>query len=86
MELVVDGMTQDQARAKVAAKASELGLDVPLLVCTADDLIAARTALGVDLGALPQTFTYDHRGALVDQHEGTATREEFAALALDAQR
>jgi len=23
---------------------------------------------------------------VVDQHEGTATREEFAALALDAQR
>lgn len=86
MELVVDGVTVDQARAKVAAKASELGLDFPVLVCTADDLIAARQALGVDLGALPQTFTYDRRGVLVDQHEGMATREQFAALAQDAQR
>lgn len=86
MELVVDGVTVDQACAKVAAKARDLGLDFPLLVCTADDLIAARNALGVDLGALPQTFTYDRRGALVDQHEGMATREEFAALAQDAQR
>lgn len=81
LELVVPNVTLEQAQAKVADKARELGLDFPLLLCTADDLIAARDALGIDLGALPQTFAYDRSGALVEQHEGTATRAEFAALA-----
>lgn len=81
LELVVPNVTLAQAQAKVAEKARELGLDFPLLLCTADDLIAARDALGIDLGALPQTFAYDRSGALVEQHEGIATRAEFAALA-----
>lgn len=81
LELVVPNVTVERAHAKVADKARELGLDFPLLLCTADDLIAAREALGIDLGALPQTFAYDRSGALVEQHEGIATREQFAALA-----
>jgi thiol-disulfide isomerase/thioredoxin len=81
LELVVPNVTVEQAQVKVADKARELGLDFPLLLCTADDLIAAREALGIDLGALPQTFAYDRSGALVEQHEGIATREQFAALA-----
>lgn len=85
MELVVDGATLATATAKVAAKARELaaahpGLEVAFLLCTAEDLIGARAGLGVDLGALPQTFVYDGRGQQVGHHEGRADREQFAAL------
>ena len=38
------------------------------------------------LAAVPQTLTYDRTGALVAQHEGIATAEEFAALAKAAER
>lgn len=85
MELVVDGATLATATAKVAAKARELaalhpGLEVAFLLCTAEDLIAARAGLGVELGALPQTFVYDGQGRQVGHHEGRAGREQFAAL------
>jgi len=80
MELVIDGVTPEQALAKVHAKASQLGLDFPLLVCTADDLIAVRRDLDIDLGALPQTLAYDRSGALVQQHEGVADEAGFAEL------
>lgn len=80
MEMVVAGVTEQQALAKVQAKATQLGMDFPLLVCTADDLIAARRDLDIDLGALPQTLAYDRNGVMVQQHEGVADEDGFAAL------
>lgn len=80
MELVIAGVTAEQALAKVHAKATELGMDFPLLICTADDLIQARRDLDIDLGALPQTLAYDRNGAMVQQHEGVADEDGFAAL------
>ncbi len=66
-------------------KAAQLGLDFEQLVCT-DDLLSLRAAIGVELGALPQTLVYDRSGKLVEQHEGRASATEFAALAAAAMR
>ncbi|MBX3462759.1 MAG: TlpA family protein disulfide reductase [Planctomycetes bacterium] len=75
-----------EALDRAGRKALELGLDVPVLVCTDDDMNTIRRALGVELGGLPQTLTYDRGGRLVAQHEGMATAGEFAALAAAAER
>ena len=72
--------------AKARAKAEELHLDFPVLVCTDDDMNRIRKVLGVELGGFPQTLTYDRTGKLVAQHEGIADAGEFSALASDAER
>ncbi len=79
-------VSAEQAVPKATAKAQELGFDVPLLVCTDDEMKNIRAAIGVELGGLPQTLTYDRKGALVTQHEGIASVEEFAAMAKAAER
>lgn len=81
MEQLGLDMTVAQAVARATAKAKELGLDVPVLVCTDDEMTTIRKLLGVELGGLPQTLTYDRRGQLVQQHEGIADAAGFAALA-----
>ena len=86
MEFAVDGATPESARSKVAAKARELGIDFPVVVCTEGDLIALRDALGLDLGALPQTVAYARDGSVAAIHDGTGTAVEFANLARDAER
>ncbi len=75
-----------EAVPKATAKAQELGFDVPVLVCTDDEMKTIRAVLGVELGGLPQTLTYDRAGKRVAQHEGPASAEEFAALAKAAAR
>lgn len=84
MEQLGLDLTVEQAVAKATAKAKELGFDVPVLVCTDDEMTKIRQVLGVEIGGLPQTLTYDRAGKLVHQHEGPADAEEFAALAKDA--
>jgi thiol-disulfide isomerase/thioredoxin len=86
MEQLGLDLSTDAAIAKAGAKAKELGLDVPVLVCTDDEMTTIRKALGVELGGLPQTLTYDRAGKLVQQHEGIADAAEFAALAAAAER
>ena len=81
MEQLGLDLTVEQAVAKAGKKAKELGLDVPVLVCTDDEMSKIRAQLGVELGGLPQTLTYDRAGKLVQQHEGQADADEFAALA-----
>ena len=84
MEQLGLDLTVEQAVAKATTKAKELGFDVPVLVCTDDEMTKIRQVLGVEIGGLPQTLTYDRAGKLVHQHEGPADAEEFAALAKDA--
>lgn len=79
-------LTTDEAVAKAKAKALELGIDFPVLVCTDTDMQVIRPALGVEIGGLPQTLTWDRRGTFVHQHEGMATKDEFAAMAKAAAR
>lgn len=86
MEQMGLDVTTAQAVAQAAAKAKELGLDFPNLVCTDDDMKVVREALGVELGGLPQTLTYDREGRLVAQHEGKASADEFAELCAAAAR
>ena len=86
MEQLGLDLTVDQAVAKAGAKAKELGLDVPVLVCTDDEMTTIRRVLGVELGGLPQTLAYDRAGKLVQQHEGPADADEFAAMAKAAAR
>lgn len=86
MEQLGLDLSAEAAVAKAGAKARELGLDVPVLVCTDDEMPTIRKVLGVELGGLPQTLTYDRAGELVQQHEGIADAAEFAALAAAAER
>ena len=79
-------LTDAQAVAQAKQKALELGIDAPVLVCTTTDMPAIRKALGVEIGGLPQTLTWDRAGKLVQQHEGIATKDEFAAMAQAAER
>ncbi|MFO1077190.1 MAG: TlpA disulfide reductase family protein [Planctomycetota bacterium] len=79
-------LTTEQAVERVRAKATELGIDVPVIVCTDDEMPKIRTVLGVKLGGLPQTLVYDREGNLTTQHEGSATAAEFAAMASAALR
>ncbi len=82
------GITSDAATAvaRVAAKAAELALPLPVVVCTDDEMPTIRAALGVELGGLPQTLVYDRSGRLVLQHEGLADGAQFAAFAAAAER
>jgi thiol-disulfide isomerase/thioredoxin len=86
MEQLGADITAAQATALASAKAHELQLDFPVLVCTDDDMNVIRRVLGVEIGGLPQTLTYGRGGTLVAQHEGMASAEEFAALAAAAER
>ena len=86
MEQMAFDLTDAQAIAKAQTKANELGLDFPNFVCTDDDMKVVRAVLGVELGGLPQTLTYDRSGALVTQHEGKASADEFAELGAAAER
>ena len=86
MEQMGAELTVQQAVAAARAKAEELGIDVPVLVCTDDEMKVVREVLGVELGGLPQTLTYDRTGRLVVQHEGMAAKDEFEQLARDAER
>lgn len=86
MERMADDIAVDAALAKVRKKADELHLDVPVLLCTDDDMNVVRKVLGVELGGFPQTLTYDRTGKLVEQHEGMADAEQFAELARAAER
>lgn len=81
LERVVDDVTVAQAVAKVERAAERLQLDFPLLVCTADEIAALRPVLGPDFGVLPHTWVHDAAGTVVAHHEGSASAEEFAALA-----
>jgi YD repeat-containing protein len=86
MEHLAADLTPAQAIEKARSKAEELGIDFPVLVCTDDEMNVIRQALEVELGGLPQTFTYDRAGRLVAVHEGMASAEEFAAMARAAER
>lgn len=86
LERQSEGQSIDDIAAKVRATMERLSMDVPVLVCIEDDLLAVRRALGFDLGGLPQTLAYDRRGEVAAHHEGVATREEFAELARLAER
>lgn len=86
MEQMGLDLTEAEAVARATAKAQELGLDFPNLVCTDDDMKVVREVLGVELGGLPQTLTYDREGRLVAQHEGKASADEFAELCSAAAR
>lgn len=86
MERFLPGTTAADAEAKVRAALPRLRLDVPVLVCTEVNGEVMRDALGIDVGALPVTWLIDRRGAPVSLHEGKASRDEFAALAAQAER
>jgi thiol-disulfide isomerase/thioredoxin len=86
MEQLGADVTIPQALAQARSKAEQLQLDFPVLVCTDDDMNVIRRVLGVEIGGLPQTLTYDRGGKLVTQHEGMASAAEFAALAAAAER
>lgn len=79
-------LTTEEAVAKAKAKALELGIDFPVLVCTDTEMNVIRQALGVEIGGLPQSLTWDRAGKFVHQHEGMATKDEFAAMAQAAER
>jgi thiol-disulfide isomerase/thioredoxin len=79
-------ITVAQAQERAANKLAELGIDLPMLLCTDDEMPVIRRVLGVELGGLPQTLTYDRTGKLVAQHEGIATAAEFQSLAATAAR
>jgi thiol-disulfide isomerase/thioredoxin len=86
MEQMGDAKSVDEALARVRARAPELGIDFPVLVCTDDEMRTVREVLGVELGGLPQTLVYDRQGRLVMQHEGRAGEAEFAGLAARGER
>lgn len=86
MEFAVDGATADLADQKVRAKLAQLGLDFAVVICTEGDLIALRDALGLELGALPQTVAYDRAGEVAAIHDGVGTAAEFAELGKLAER
>lgn len=84
MEQYGDAKTAEEAVARVTAKAPQLEIDFPLLVCTDDSIHVVRRALGVELGGLPQTIVYDAAGKVVGHHEGMADEAEFRELAARA--
>ena len=84
LEQYARDMTDEQAVEKAGAKARELGLDIPTLVCTDDEMQVIRDGIGVEIGGLPQTLAYDREGKLVAHHEGVATRAQFEELAARA--
>jgi thiol-disulfide isomerase/thioredoxin len=86
MERFVPGTSADAAAAQVRAALPRLHLDYPVLVCTEASGEVLRQTLGVDVGALPISWTIDRRGATVAVHEGKADRGAFAALAASAER
>lgn len=86
MEFAVDGATADSAEQKVRAKVASLGLDFAVVVCTEGDLVALRDALGLDLGALPQTVAYDRAGEVAAIHDGVGGAADFAELGKLAER
>lgn len=74
------------AQERAGQKLRDLGIDLPALLCTDDEMPVIRRGLGVEIGGLPQTLAYDGAGKLVQQHEGMATAAEFSALAAAAAR
>lgn len=85
MECAPKGVTPEQGLRKVLERRPDLGIDFPVLVCSEGDLLAVRQALSMDVGELPVTFAFDRAGALVDRHDGKATRAEFLELATAAE-
>jgi thiol-disulfide isomerase/thioredoxin len=86
LERSSEGQTQESIMDKVVNVADKLKMDFPILICTEDDLIAVREALGFDMGGLPQTVAFDAAGTLVDHHEGLATEAEFREIARKARQ
>jgi thiol-disulfide isomerase/thioredoxin len=70
----------------VEAARDRAGLDVPTLICDAQDLISLRQDLGWELGPLPQTLALFPDGSVAARHEGAMDRDEFAELAASALR
>ncbi|HLQ36922.1 MAG TPA: TlpA disulfide reductase family protein [Planctomycetota bacterium] len=87
MERWVQGVSNAQAVARATAARDRLQLDFPVLVCTEDDAIAMRQALGIELGPLPATWLIDQDGRTVSLHDrGKIDRDGFRALAERALR
>ncbi len=86
LEFAVDGVTPASSEAMVQQQVKNLGLDFAIVICTEVDLIVMRDALGLELGALPQTVGYDRSGKVAAIHDGVGDTADFAELAKRAER
>jgi thiol-disulfide isomerase/thioredoxin len=78
-DLMVPGVTREDARQKVGEFVSRKKIDVPGLIFDADgyDAINARFDLP---GEVPVTLAFDRNGKVVDRQEGRADKARFAEM------
>lgn len=78
-DLMVPGVSREEARSKVGEFVSRKKIDVPVLILDADnyDAINARFELP---GEIPVTLAFDRDGKLVDRQEGRADGARFAEM------
>jgi thiol-disulfide isomerase/thioredoxin len=78
-DLMVPGVTREDARAKVEAFLAKRKYDVPGLIFDADnyDALNARYELP---GEVPVTLAFDKNGKIVDRQAGRADEARFAAM------
>ncbi len=78
-DLMVPGVTRDEAVPKVRAFLEERDFAFPTVILEAPDYdaIDARFEL---LGGVPATLAFDREGRLVDREDGPATRERFEQM------
>lgn len=78
-DLMVPGVTREDARSKVGEFVSRKKIDVPVLIFDADDYDAIDARFGLP-GEIPVTLAFDRNGKIVDRQEGRADRARFAEM------
>jgi len=78
-DLMIPGVTREEAEAKVRAFAAERGIDVPILVYEADDYDAINERFDLP-GSVPVTLAFDRTGNLVDRQADQAGKDRFVEM------
>jgi thiol-disulfide isomerase/thioredoxin len=78
-DLMIPDVTRDGVLKAMRSFVAERKIDAPVLIYDGPDYDAINDRFGLP-GPVPVTIAIDATGAIVDRHEGQATREQFQEI------
>lgn len=78
-DLMIPGVTREEALEQVRSFVAEHGIDIPILIYEADDYDSINERFGLP-GPIPASIAVNGAGAVVDRHDGASSKEHFIAM------
>jgi thiol-disulfide isomerase/thioredoxin len=78
-DLMIPGVTREEALEQVRDFVAEHRIDIPILIYEADDYDSINERFGLP-GPIPASVAVNGEGAIVDRHDGVSGKERFIAM------